>query len=93
MINLFVLVVVLMLIRPVLAEAARTPADWRALLIPASLNPGTPVRLVAGHTQPLTLMLQAGQAVRSADFHAIYLEFDLPPGTAVRTTGGQYELL
>ncbi|MGI6082117.1 MAG: hypothetical protein ACOYEP_04515 [Limnochordia bacterium] len=92
-VNLSVLALILILIRPVVADAASPSTEWRALLIPASLNPGTPVRLIAGHTQPLTLMLQAGQAVRTSDFHAIYLEFDLPPGTLVHTTGGQYELL
>jgi hypothetical protein len=74
-------------------EAASGSATWRPLLIPASLNPGTPVRLIAGHTQPLTLMLQASQDVRTSDFHSIVLEFDLPAGTVVHTTSGQYELL
>ncbi len=53
--------------------------DWNAVLIPASLNTDTAVKLVGDQTQMLTLALQATESVRkqSAD-HDIGLEWDFP---------------
>ena len=70
---------------------ADTP-DWNAILIPASLNSDTTVKLVGDQTQMLTLALQAAESVRkqSAD-HDISLEWDFPQGMQLISNAGVFK--
>lgn len=76
------------------AEIASAAAGWRIALIPASNNRNEPVRLIAGHTQQLTVMLQASKEVQaSAKVHEVELQFDLPASVEFIESGGNYEVL
>lgn len=73
---------------------AAAGAAWDLLLVPASLNEDRTVKVVAGHVQPLVVMLQASDEIRSqGTSHAVIVEFSLPPGTVVEDQGGQFEVI
>lgn len=63
--------------------------QWKASIVPASLNADNNIKLLEGQTQELSLMLQADQEVTSrADTHNIVLEWDLPTGLNIVGNGG-----
>ncbi len=68
--------------------------QWAAWMIPASLNADKTIRVLAGRTQMLPLMLQASEAVKKqGKTHEVTLELDLPPGMKVAQSQGVYDLL
>lgn len=87
----------ILLIAAVIASStafAHAAEDWRLILVPAANNRDEPVRLIAGHTQQLNLMLQASKEVQaSAKTHEVELQFNLPLGVEYKGSGGNYELL
>lgn len=69
-------------------------AGWGVSILPASLNADKKVRLVAGQTQVLTLVLHADQQVtaRGAE-HNIGFALDLPAGFEAIYNKGYYKLV
>lgn len=73
---------------------ASESAAWRLGLIPASLNHDATLRLLAGHTQAIDLMLQASEDVRASKGpYRVEMAFDLPPGAELVHLGGGYNVL
>lgn len=68
--------------------------DWSAILVPASLNRDTTVKLVGGHTQILVLALQAKEAIRKQDAERdIKLEWDFPQDMRLISNDGVFKQL
>lgn len=88
---IFSLLLLFMIVELRVSLLADTP-DWNAILIPASLNSDTTVKLVGDQTQMLTLALQAAESVRkqSAD-HDISLEWDFPQGMQLISNAGVFK--
>ncbi len=67
--------------------------DWRLVVLPASVNSDRTIRLVANHSQPLVLQLQAFKEITAADAeHEVSITFNLPTGMQVLITEGMYHL-
>jgi hypothetical protein len=67
--------------------------DWKALIIPASLNAGNVVELVSDEVQPITFALQAKAEVTARGGNLpLLLEWDLPEGMQIVSQGGLFEL-
>lgn len=69
-----------------------TAKEWRASLVPASLEKDRTVRLVAGVTSALSFYLQADkETLAKAKKHTLQVEFDLPEGFRINDEGGSYD--
>lgn len=71
-----------------------TPApanEWKAAVIPASLNPDNTIRLAGGEVQEIAFILQADKEVTArAASHNLTLEWDMPSGMSIVGSGGCY---
>ena len=85
---------ILILVCAIFATSAFTVAsadEWKASLLPASLNDDNTLRLSANQVQQVTLALQADKTVTDrASTHDVVLEFDFPTGMTVAGNGGSY---
>jgi len=67
--------------------------NWKALIIPASLNAGNVVELVSDEVQPISFALQATpEIVARGDKQQLVLEWDLPQGVQIISQAGLFEL-
>lgn len=64
---------------------------WKLNIVPASLHRDRTVHLVAGHLQPINVMIQAWLPARR-DLYDVELEIDLPSGIRIMHTAGRYQL-
>jgi hypothetical protein len=68
--------------------------DWAVELVPASLNPGRTVQLVAGHTQLVLMAIQASQRIRAAGAeHNLTVQVDMPKGMTCLASPGMYKVV
>jgi len=66
-------------------------AQWKALILPASLNTDKTIKLIADEMQVMTFTLQADKDITSrGKEHDITLEWDLPAGMSIVEAGGVY---
>ncbi|MBN1670279.1 MAG: hypothetical protein JXR37_04565 [Kiritimatiellae bacterium] len=74
-----------------LVTPATAGAPWQARLVPAALNKDRTVHLVAGHTQPVILMLQASDEERQKrGEHDVDIVLTLPASLRLVDQGGQF---
>jgi len=73
------------LIQPAIAQ------EWKASILPASLNADNTVRLLGGQTQLISFTLQADKAVTGrGETHQIEMEIDHPLGLKILSNGSRY---
>src|SRR5690606_25614249 len=65
--------------------------EWKASILPASLNEDQTIALASNQVQVLTLVLQADEEITGrANSHELFAEFDLPIGMKVLHSAGYY---